>query len=76
MDQPSREVTDELAVTDDLDDLKERLSGPLGIALGACALGFVAGLLLPATRAEERALGPVRDRIAEQVQSIGERHGE
>ncbi|MGH7736267.1 MAG: hypothetical protein ACREMP_00095 [Candidatus Tyrphobacter sp.] len=44
----------------------DHLSGPLGIAVGACAIGFIAGLMLPTSDTERRALRPVRDRIEEQ----------
>ena len=42
-------------------DTAER--NPLGLAIGAAALGFVAGLLLPATRVENEHLGEMSDRI-------------
>jgi gas vesicle protein len=44
-------------------DTAER--NPLGLALGAAALGFVAGLLIPSTRAENERLGEMSDRVVD-----------
>src|SRR5918998_6466440 len=38
---------------------------PLGLALGAIAAGFVAGLLAPATRVEDEKVGAVADQVKE-----------
>ncbi len=47
-------------------------NNPLGLALGAAAVGFVAGSLLPGTRIEEERLGPVasqaRDLASEAIE--------
>jgi gas vesicle protein len=40
---------------------------PLGLAIGAVAVGFVAGLLVPVSRAEERKLAPVAGELREKV---------
>ena len=32
---------------------------PLGLAIGAAAIGFLAGLAVPSTRVEDEKLGPV-----------------
>jgi gas vesicle protein len=40
---------------------------PLGLAIGAAAVGFLAGLLIPSTRVEDEQLGPVADQVREQV---------
>jgi gas vesicle protein len=37
---------------------------PLGLAIGAVAVGFVAGMLVPASRVEREKLGPVADQVA------------
>lgn len=37
---------------------------PLGLAVGSIAVGFLAGMLVPAGRAEREKLGPVADRMA------------
>lgn len=51
---------------------------PLGLAIGAVAVGFVAGLLIPTTQVEERKLAPVahdvRDKVTETAQTAVE-HG-
>jgi gas vesicle protein len=51
---------------------------PLGLAIGAVAVGFVAGMLAPSTRVEEEKLGPmahqVRDQVTETAQTAVE-HG-
>ena len=44
-------------------DTAER--NPLGLALGAAAAGFVAGLLLPSTRMENERLGEISDRVVD-----------
>ena len=36
---------------------------PLGLAIGAVAVGFIAGLAVPATRVEDERLGPVADQV-------------
>jgi gas vesicle protein len=42
-------------------DTAER--NPLGLAVGAAALGFVAGLLVPSTRIENERMGEMSDRV-------------
>jgi hypothetical protein len=42
---------------------------PLGLALGALALGFLGGLLLPISDIEREKVGPVREQIANRVQT-------
>jgi len=48
-----------------LKDTAER--NPLGLAVGGVALGFVAGLLLPSTRVENKAMGETSDKITNAV---------
>src|SRR5215211_5507411 len=36
---------------------------PLGLAIGAAAIGFLAGLAVPSTRVEDERLGPVADQV-------------
>ena len=45
---------------------------PLGLAIGATAVGFVAGLLIPATRVENEKIGPMADQIKDQVKETGQ----
>ena len=40
---------------------------PLGLAIGAAALGFLAGLAVPSTRVEDEKLGPVADQVKDRV---------
>jgi len=48
-----------------LKDTAER--NPLGLAIGGVALGFVAGLLLPSTRIENKAMGETSDKVMDAV---------
>jgi ElaB/YqjD/DUF883 family membrane-anchored ribosome-binding protein len=45
---------------------------PLGLAIGATAVGFVAGLLIPATRVENEKIGPMADQLKEQAKETGQ----
>jgi gas vesicle protein len=45
---------------------------PLGLALGAVAVGFLAGLLVPSSRVEDEKLGPMADRVKEQAKETGQ----
>ncbi|MFN2569776.1 MAG: DUF3618 domain-containing protein [Candidatus Dormibacteria bacterium] len=40
---------------------------PLGLALGAAALGFLAGMMVPSTRMEDERMGDISDRVKDQV---------
>jgi len=44
-------------------DLAER--NPVGLAIGAAAVGFVAGLVIPSTRIEDERVGEVSDRLVD-----------
>jgi gas vesicle protein len=44
-------------------DTAER--NPLGLGIGAAAVGFVVGLLLPSTRVEDERMGEMSDRMVE-----------
>ena len=44
---------------------------PLGFAVGAAALGFVAGLVVPSTRVEDEHLGEVADRVRSTASEAG-----
>jgi len=48
-----------------LKDTAER--NPLGLAVGGVAAGFVAGLLLPSTRIENKAMGETSDKVVDAV---------
>ncbi len=45
---------------------------PLGLALGAVALGFVAGLVVPSTSIEDEKIGPVADDLKEKAKETGQ----
>ena len=40
---------------------------PLGLALGAVGVGFLADLLIPSTRVEDEKLGPMADSVKERA---------
>ncbi|HET7877030.1 MAG TPA: DUF3618 domain-containing protein [Methylomirabilota bacterium] len=44
---------------------------PLGLALGAVAVGFVAGLLLPSTELEDERIGEVADTVRDRAVETG-----
>jgi gas vesicle protein len=44
-----------------LKDTAER--NPLGLVIGGAALGFVAGLLIPSTRLEDKQMGEMSDKV-------------
>ena len=45
---------------------------PLGLAVGAAAVGFLAGLAVPSTRVENERLGPVADQVKDRVKETGQ----
>jgi gas vesicle protein len=45
---------------------------PLGLAIGATALGFLAGLAAPSTRVEDEKLGRVSDQVRDKVKETGQ----
>jgi hypothetical protein len=45
---------------------------PLGLAIGAVAVGFVAGLLIPSTRVEDEKLGALADDVKDGVKETGQ----
>jgi hypothetical protein len=45
---------------------------PLGLAIGAAAIGFLAGLAVPSTRVEDERLGPVADEVKDRVRETGQ----
>ena len=68
------------AISDRVDSVKSRVDraggvaqeNPLGLALGAVAVGFVAGLAIPATRAEDERIGHVADQVKDRAKETGE----
>jgi uncharacterized protein DUF3618 len=45
---------------------------PLGLAIGAVAAGFLAGLAVPSSDVEHEKLGPVADRVKDQARETGQ----
>jgi hypothetical protein len=45
---------------------------PLGLAIGAAAIGFLAGLAAPSTRVEDERLGPMADQVKDKVRETGQ----
>jgi hypothetical protein len=45
---------------------------PLGLAVGAAAVGFLAGLAFPSTPVEDRKLGPIADDVKSKAQEKGQ----
>jgi gas vesicle protein len=44
---------------------------PLGLAIGAVAVGFLAGMLIPSTSIEDEKLGPAADQAKQQIKETG-----
>jgi hypothetical protein len=69
-------ITDKLPSGADVKNVAQRGVGiatenPLGLALGALAVGFLAGLLTPVTDYERATVGPIRDDLLDRAQSVG-----
>ena len=45
---------------------------PLGLAIGATAVGFVAGMLIPSTRVEDEKIGPMADQVKDRAKESGQ----
>ncbi|MCW3002502.1 MAG: hypothetical protein JWQ20_1800 [Conexibacter sp.] len=45
---------------------------PLGLAVGALAVGFLAGMLIPSTRVENQKIGPMADQVKDQMRETGQ----
>jgi ElaB/YqjD/DUF883 family membrane-anchored ribosome-binding protein len=45
---------------------------PLGLAIGAVAVGFVAGMLIPSTSVEDEKIGPMADQLKDRVKETGQ----
>jgi gas vesicle protein len=44
---------------------------PVGLALGAVGIGFVAGMLVPSTRVEDEKIGPLADQVKDKARETG-----
>ena len=45
---------------------------PLGLAIGSIAVGFIAGLMVPATRVERQKIGPIADQVVDKARETGQ----
>jgi ElaB/YqjD/DUF883 family membrane-anchored ribosome-binding protein len=45
---------------------------PLGLAVGAVAVGFVAGALVPSTKIEDERIGPIAAQMKDKAREAGE----
>jgi gas vesicle protein len=45
---------------------------PVGLAIGAAAVGFLAGMLIPSTKVEDEQLGAVSDQVRQQIKQTGQ----
>jgi gas vesicle protein len=71
------QVSDAAPSTEDVQQAGQRAVGvvqenPLGLVIGAAAVGFIAGLLIPSTKVEDERLGPVADQVKEQAKQTGQ----
>ena len=46
-------------------------SNPVGMAVGAAAVGFLVGMLVPSTRVEDERVGEIADRVKSQASDVG-----
>ena len=69
-----------VGATPDTGDVKQQArraksvaeENPLGLAVGAIAVGFLAGMLIPSTRVEDRKLGAISDEVIERAKDTGQ----
>lgn len=71
------QVSDATPGTADVKQSAQRAVGvvqenPLGLVVGAVAVGFLAGMLIPSTKVEDERLGPVADQVKEQAKQTGQ----
>jgi ElaB/YqjD/DUF883 family membrane-anchored ribosome-binding protein len=45
---------------------------PMGLAVGAMAAGFLAGMLIPSSRIEDEKIGPMADQVKQQAKETGQ----
>jgi hypothetical protein len=45
---------------------------PLGLAIGAVGVGFLAGMLVPSTRIEDEKIGPMADQVKDRAKETGQ----
>jgi len=69
-------VGDKIPDVDDARNAAQRgvgiaTSNPLGLALGALAVGLLAGLMAPVTDYERKTIGPIRDDLIDRAKEAG-----
>jgi Protein of unknown function (DUF3618) len=77
MDDLKAKVTGKTPSTGEVKQGARRAAGmaqenPIGLALGSLAVGFVAGMLVPSTRAEDEKIGPMADQVKERAAETGQ----
>jgi Protein of unknown function (DUF3618) len=70
-------VSDALPDTEDIKQGGRRAvstaeSNPIGLAIGAMAAGFLAGMAFPRTRVEDEKIGPKADQVKQQAAELGQ----
>jgi len=75
-DRIAAKVTGTMPDSGDVKDQARKAKGlaqdnPLGLAIGAVAVGFLAGLVIPATRLENERIGPVADTVKDRARDLG-----
>jgi gas vesicle protein len=71
------QISDATPSTEDVKHVSRQAVGvvqenPLGLAIGAAAAGFIAGMLIPSTEVENEQLGPLADQVKEQAKQTGQ----
>ena len=69
-----------VGATPDAGDVKQQArrarsvaqDNPLGLAVGAVAVGFLAGMLIPSTRVEDEKMGSLSDDVIERAKETGQ----
>jgi ElaB/YqjD/DUF883 family membrane-anchored ribosome-binding protein len=69
-----------VGATPDTGDVKQQArraksvaeENPLGLAVGAVAVGFLAGMLIPSTRVEDEKFGTVSDDVVDRIKETGQ----
>src|SRR3954470_11785051 len=69
-----------VGATPDTGDVKQQArraksvaeENPLGLAVGAVAVGFLAGMLIPSTRVEDERMGAISDDVIERAKETGQ----
>jgi gas vesicle protein len=71
------QISDATPSTEDVKQVRTQAVGvvqenPLGLAIGAVAAGFLAGMLIPSTKVENEQLGPLADQVKQQAKQTGQ----